>query len=188
MFSARFFALFFILASFGIVSSVPSSAAVVQERQGITDIELVLNTLTSSTNNILPQITSLGQSGSASEANVTPLINELTAALNTASSSLASLKASDHKVRRESDADISFVVAGLVTDITHALDSILADASHIPTLGPLLSGVDVALDEVLAGVEILLAGVLTLVASLLVNVAKLLNELSFGLTLASLGL
>ncbi|KAJ3932820.1 MAG: hypothetical protein NXY57DRAFT_77227 [Lentinula lateritia] len=190
MFFARFFALFFLFATFGIASSVPSvaAAAEVQKRQDITDIEGVFNTLKSSTDTILPQITSVGQSGKASAATVTPLINELTAALKTASSSLASLRTSNRKVRRQTEPDISLLVAGIVTDVTHALDTLLADLSIVPEIGPLLAGVDVALDETLAGLEILLAGVLTLVSVLLVNVAGLLESLSFGLTLASLGL
>ncbi|KAJ4475662.1 hypothetical protein J3R30DRAFT_579589 [Lentinula aciculospora] len=188
MFFARFFALFFIFASFGIVSSVPSNAAAVQKRQDTADIEKVLNTLKSSTDTILPQITSIGQSGNASDATVTPLIDGLVTALNTASSSLASLQTSSRKARRQSDDDIANLVAGILTDVADALDTLLGDAAAIPDLGSLLGGIDAALDEVLKGLETLLAGVLTLVADLLVDVAGLLESLSLGLTLASLGL
>ncbi|GAW00228.1 sc15 protein [Lentinula edodes] len=188
MFFARFFALFFLFTSFGIVSSVPSSAAAVKKRQDTADVEIVLNTLKNSTDTILPQITSVGQSGIASDATVTPLINELTTALNTASSSLASLQTSSRKARRQSDDDIANIVAGIITDIADALDTLVGDLSAIPDLGSLFDGVDSALDEVLTGLETLLAGVLTLVADLLVDVAGLLESLSLGLTLASLGL
>ncbi|KAF5387506.1 hypothetical protein D9757_006533 [Collybiopsis confluens] len=183
MFFTRFFAVFFLFASFGIVSS-----ASVQKRQDTADIETVLNTLKGSTDTILPQITSTGQAGNASDANVTPLINDLTTALNTASSSLTALQTSSRKSRRQSDDDIANLVAGIVTDITNALDTLLGDAAAIPELGSLLGGVDVALDQVLVGLETLLAGVLTLVANLLVDVAGLLKSLALGLTLASLGL
>ncbi|KAJ3914544.1 hypothetical protein F5877DRAFT_50255 [Lentinula edodes] len=188
MFFARFFALFLFFAVFGIASSVPSVAAVQKRQDRITDIEGVFNTLKSSTDTILPQITSAGQSGNASAATVTPLINELTAAFNTASSSLASLRTSNRKARRQSEPEISLLVAGIVTDVTQSLDTLLADLSIVPEIAPLLAGVDVALNATLAGLEILLAGVLTLVSVLLVNVSGLLESLSFGLTLASLGL
>ncbi|KIK58218.1 hypothetical protein GYMLUDRAFT_202684 [Collybiopsis luxurians FD-317 M1] len=187
MFFARFFALFFLFASFGFVASVPS-AATVQKRQDTADIETVLNTLKSSTDTILPQITAIGQAGNASDANVTPLINDLTAALDTASSSLTSLQTSSRKARRQSDDDIANLVAGIITDIANALDTLLGDAAAIPDLGSLLGGVDASLDQVLKGLETLLAGVLTLVANLLVDVAGLLESLALGLTLASLGL
>ncbi|KAJ3740560.1 hypothetical protein DFH05DRAFT_1581627 [Lentinula detonsa] len=187
MFFSRFFAVFFLFASFGIVTSVPSNAAV-QKRQDTADIETILNTLKSSTDSILPQITSVGQSGNASDTTVTPLINELNTALNTATSSLAALQTSSRKARRQSDDDIATLVAGILTDIADSLSTLLDDAAAIPDLGSLLTGVDAALDEVLKGLEILLAGVLTLVADLLVDVAGLLSSLAFGLTLASLGL
>ncbi|KAJ4469046.1 hypothetical protein C8J55DRAFT_479989 [Lentinula edodes] len=205
MFFARFFALFFLFTSFGIVSS----AAAVKKRQDTADVETVLNMLKNSTDTILPQITSVGQSGIASDATVTPLINELITALNTATSSLASLQTSSRKARRQSDDDIANLVAGIITDIADTLDTLLGDLSAIPDLGSLFDGVDSALDEVLTGLETLLAGVLTLVADLcvalflfevcfaltilsdprrLVDVAGLLESLSLGLTLASLGL
>ncbi|KAJ3734016.1 hypothetical protein DFJ43DRAFT_177583 [Lentinula guzmanii] len=188
MFFARFFALFFLFASFGIVTSVPSSTAAVEKRQDTSDIETILNTLKSSTATILPQIASAAQSGNASAATVAPFISELTTALNTASSSLASLQASSGKVRRQADLEVALLVAGIVTDISDTLDTLLAGASAIPDIGGLFIGVDAALHGVLTGLETLLAGVLTLVATLLVNVAGVLEGLSFGLTLASLGL
>jgi hypothetical protein len=54
-------------------------------------------------------------------------------------------------------------------DITNALNGLLGTASTIPGLGGLLAGVDVALNQVLLGLEVVLAGVLSLVASLCVT-------------------
>ncbi|KAJ3825149.1 hypothetical protein EV361DRAFT_263764 [Lentinula raphanica] len=185
MFFARFFALFFLFASFGIVTS---NATVVQKRQDTADVETVLNTLKSSTDVILPQITSVAQSGNVSDATVAPLINELTAALNTASSSLSALKTNNKARRQVADLGVAVLVDELLTDITTTLDGLLAVASGLPEIGGLFAGVDAALHTVLGGLETLLAGVLVLVATLLGNVDGLLRSIGFGLTLASLGL
>ncbi|KAF7333305.1 Sc15 protein [Mycena sanguinolenta] len=181
MFAFRFASLFLLATSF------VSGAAVVEKRSSTADIETVLNTLKNSTDSILPQITALSSGGTATDATVTPLITDLTTALNTATASLATLTPVT-STKRQSDDDIANLVAGIVTDIANALDTLLGDASAIPDLGTLLSGVDTALDQVLVGLETLLAGVLNLVATLLVDVAGLLRSLAFGLTLASLGL
>ncbi|KAF8144545.1 hypothetical protein K438DRAFT_1549918, partial [Mycena galopus ATCC 62051] len=136
-------------------------------RQSTADIETVLNTLKSSTDTILPQITALTSGGNASDATVTPLFNDLTTALATANASLATLTPVTSS-KRQSDDDIANLVAGIITDIANALDGLLADASAIPDLGSLLAGVDTSLNQVLVGLETLLAGVLNLVANLCV--------------------
>ncbi|KAK7049163.1 Sc15 protein [Favolaschia claudopus] len=181
MFALRFAPLFLFAASF------VSGAAVVEQRSSTADVEAVVNTLKSSTDSILPQIDALVTGGTASDATVTPLINELTSALDTASASLGGLSPVSSR-KRQSDDDIANLVAGLLTDITNTLDGLLGEAASIPALGGLLVGVDASLNQVLVGLETLLAGVLRLVATLLVDVAALLRSLAFGLTLASLGL
>ncbi|KAF9066335.1 hypothetical protein BDP27DRAFT_1330833 [Rhodocollybia butyracea] len=187
MFFGYFFTLSLLFSSFGIVASVPSTAGV-RKRQNTADIENIFSALESSTNTILPQITTLGRSGNASNTNITPLVDDLTTALSTASSSLSSLATSSRKSRRQSDDDVANLVAGIITDIANALKTLLGDTAAIPNLGSLIGDVDTALNEVLSGLETLLAGVLTLVASLLVDVAGLLQSLSLSLTFASLGL
>ncbi|KAJ7087016.1 hypothetical protein C8R44DRAFT_900981 [Mycena epipterygia] len=89
MFALRFASLLLLSATF--VSALPTPAAglAVVGRQSNTDIESVLNTLKSSTDKILPQITAMGKD--AKSANLTPLLNDLTAALKTASGSLEGL-------------------------------------------------------------------------------------------------
>ncbi|KAK7006409.1 Sc15 protein [Favolaschia claudopus] len=182
MFALRFAPLFLFATSF------VSGAAVVHKRSSTADIETVFNTLKSSTDSILPQINSLVAGGTASDATVTPLINDLTAALDTATASLASLDPVGESSKRQSDDEIANLVAGILTDITNALDGLLGEAASIPTLGVLLAGIDTSLNQVLRGLEQLLAGVLRLVANLLVDVANLLRSLALGLTLATLGL
>ncbi|KAF7340512.1 Sc15 protein [Mycena sanguinolenta] len=208
MFALRFAPLFLFATSF------VSGAAVVEKRSSTADVEAVLNTLKSSADSILPQISTsskfihgflltcipaaaLTSAGTATDATITPLINDLTTALDTATSSLGDLTPVSllgSLKKRQSEADIANLVAEIVTDIAQALDTLLADASEIPDLGTLLSGVDTALNQVLSGLETLLAGVLALVSVLcvfpvvLVDVAGLLSSLGLGLTLGSLGL
>ncbi|KAJ7787944.1 hypothetical protein B0H14DRAFT_3578452 [Mycena olivaceomarginata] len=165
--SLRFAPLFLVATSF------VSAGVVVEKRSSTADIQTVFNTLKGSTDSILPQITALSSGGNASDDTVTPLINDLTAAFDTATASLATPLA-----RRGAQAP----------DVTNTLDGLLADASSIPALGGLLAGVDTSLNQVLLGLEVLLAGVLNLVANLLVDVAGLLRSLALGLTLATLGL
>ncbi|TDL20465.1 hypothetical protein BD410DRAFT_725859 [Rickenella mellea] len=129
-------------------------------------IEAVFTTLKASSDTILPQITSLASGGTATDDTVTPLINDLTAALDTATASLGALDATSILKKRQSSDDIANLVAGIITDITNALDSLLGTASTIPALGGLLAGVDTSLNQVLKGLEQLLAGVLNLVANL----------------------
>ncbi|KAJ7133364.1 hypothetical protein C8R44DRAFT_611059 [Mycena epipterygia] len=186
MFALRFASLFLLSTTF--VSASPAPAAglsVVDKRASTADIETVFNTLKNSTDAILPQITALVTAGNATDDTVTPLINDLTSALNTTTASLTGLSASS---KRQSDDDVANLVAGIITDIANALDGLLGTASTIPGLGELLAGVDTSLNQVLVGLETLLAGVLNLVANLLVDVAGLLRSLAFGLTLATLGL
>ncbi|KAJ6530956.1 hypothetical protein DFH09DRAFT_934025 [Mycena vulgaris] len=189
MFALRFTSLFLLATSFvsAIPAPAPAGAAIVEKRASTADIVTVFNTLKGSTDSILPQITGLVSGGNATDATVTPLINDLTAAFDIATASLAALPPTD-AAKRQSDDDVATLVAGILTDVTNALDGLLGTASTIPALGGLLAGVDVSLNQVLKGLETLLAGVLTLVANLLVDVAGLLRSLALGLTLASLGL
>ncbi|KAJ7581189.1 hypothetical protein C8J56DRAFT_1015903 [Mycena floridula] len=181
------FFLFSLTIGSAVASPTVDSAGLVKRDNA--DIQAVLTTLKSSTDTILPQITSLAASGNATDDTVTPIINDLTSALDNATSALAALTPSTRRsLKRQSDDDIANLVAGIVTDIANALDTLLADTSTIPALSTLLAGVDTSLNQVLKGLETLLAGVLNLVANLLVDVAALLRSLAFGLTLASLGL
>ncbi|KAF7309257.1 Sc15 protein [Mycena indigotica] len=187
MFALRFASLF-LLTSTSLVAASPVAApapvAAVDKRANA-DIAGVLDTLTTTVGTILPQIDSLVSSGTATDATVTPLVNDLTGAFDTATAALAALPASR---KRQSDDDIAKTVAALLTDVANTLDGLLGTAATVPTLGVLLGGIDTSLAQVLRGLETLLAGVLNLVANLLTNVAALLRNLALGLTLAALGL
>ncbi|THU84133.1 hypothetical protein K435DRAFT_688171, partial [Dendrothele bispora CBS 962.96] len=137
-------------------------------------------------------IDSLVSGGKVTEDSVTPLIGQLTVALNNTVDDLANIPASEPESgssKRQSDDDTANLVAGIVTDITNTLNGLLSSAASIPTLSnALLSGVGVFLNQALVGLETLLAGVFNLIATLLVYVVGLLRSLAFGLVLASLGL
>ncbi|THV03767.1 hypothetical protein K435DRAFT_650590 [Dendrothele bispora CBS 962.96] len=187
-----FIAFLTLFLSFSFVASnpvtIPQAGSNAIKRQSNADIESVLNDLQDQVGTILPQIDALVSGGNATDDTVTPLITQLTDALNATTASLADLNTSSTSTKRQSNDDIANLVAGIVTDIANSLNGLLGSADSIPALGTLLSGVDFSLNQVLVGLETLLAGVLNLVATLLVDVAALLRSLAFGLTLASLGL
>ncbi|KAJ7615608.1 hypothetical protein DFH06DRAFT_1483952 [Mycena polygramma] len=187
MFALRFASLFLLSATFVSSSPTPAAGVALVERSSTADIQTVFTTLKGSTDSVIPQINALVSGGNATDETVTPLITDLTTAFNTATASLATLSPVE-QAKRQSDDDIANLVAGIITDVTQALDGLLGEAASIPALGGLLAGLDTSLNQVLLGLEILLAGVLNLVATLLVDVAGLLRSLALGLTLATLGL
>ncbi|THU77419.1 hypothetical protein K435DRAFT_702399 [Dendrothele bispora CBS 962.96] len=199
MMFSRVFSLFSFLTCFLTFSFVASNPITFpQARSDIVaaakpqnaNVASVLNTLQGQVSDILPEIDSLVASDNATGDSVTPLIGQLTVALSNAANDLAHIPTSGFtgNNKRQSNDEIANLIAGIVTDITSTLDGLLGSAASIPTLGALLSGLDVALNQVLVGLETLLAGVLNLVATLLVDVAGLLSSLSLGLVLGSLGL
>jgi hypothetical protein len=140
MFALRFASLFLLSTTFVSASPTPAAGvALVDKRTTTADIETVFNTLKGSTDSILPQISaptvrsnfisltdstaSLVSSGTATDATVTPLINELTDAFDTATASLATLSPVELR-KRQSDDDIANLVAGILTVRTHRLFSI----------------------------------------------------------------
>ncbi|KAJ7092234.1 hypothetical protein C8R44DRAFT_891277 [Mycena epipterygia] len=99
------------------------------------DIGAVLNI---STDTILSQITALGKDVTD---DVEPLINDLTAALNTGSASLTSLVPN---AKRQSPDDVAALVAVIIGDIANSLDELL---------GTVFDGVDGLLGMGLADVH-----------------------------------
>ncbi|KAF5328916.1 hypothetical protein D9758_018317 [Tetrapyrgos nigripes] len=186
-----FVSLLTVFLSFTFVAANPvtftgarSDVSTVGKRQD-TDITSILTDLQSQVGQILPQIDTLVANGNANDATVTPLINQLTSAIGTSNDNLNKLP-EDKKHKGDKD-EIAKIIAFIVTDITKTLNGLLLSGAFIPGLGALLVTVDVVLNKLLTGVELLLAGVLKLVAVLLVDVAALLKSISFGLVLAALG-
>lgn len=60
-------------------------------------------------------------------------------------------------------------LTGLLQTVAQTLDSLLTQLSGVQDIGVLFNGLDVAVNEVLLGLETLLAGVLNLVAQLQVS-------------------
>ncbi|KAF8890954.1 hypothetical protein BD779DRAFT_220435 [Infundibulicybe gibba] len=129
------------------------------KRTDISDVEAVFNTLKTSTDSILPQINGLVSNGTVTGTTITPLVNDLTSALNSATSSLGTLQA----VATPTSNEVATLIAGVVSDVATTLNGV---QGIVPTLLETLGGVDLALSKVLAAVDGLLAGVLTLVANL----------------------
>ncbi|KAL0566567.1 hypothetical protein V5O48_015443 [Marasmius crinis-equi] len=189
MFATKLFAAF-TFATFGLVASTPVAAPVPVvdlAKRDNSDILQVFTTLKGSTDTILPQLNELASNGTASDDTVTPLINQLTDALDLASTGLEGLQSSSSR-KRQSDDEIASLVAGMVTEIGNTLATLETQVVTIPALPGLLPGIDASLSQVLRGLSTLLAGVLNLVATLLVDVAALLRNLALGLTLGALGL
>ncbi|TFK37798.1 hypothetical protein BDQ12DRAFT_749549 [Crucibulum laeve] len=153
----------------GVISAAATPAAITVEKcQSTADIKTVLNTLKSSTDAILPQITNLGN---VTDENVTPLINDLTAALNTASSSLASLETySDLQGRVDTNSggsqqDVANAVAPIYRNIVVSLNNLKTQNPEFASLFTKF-GTDAALNNLLLGLGTLLAGVVELIAVL----------------------
>ncbi|KAJ7785140.1 hypothetical protein DFH07DRAFT_763750 [Mycena maculata] len=110
MLALRFVSLFLLSATVMSASPAINPGAAAARKRALT----AFNTLKGSADAILPQITALVSGGTASDATVTPLINDLTSALDTATASLAALPASGTSKRQTED-DIAILAAGIVT-------------------------------------------------------------------------
>ncbi|KAF7340521.1 Sc15 protein [Mycena sanguinolenta] len=182
MFALRFVPLFLFATSF------VTSAAVVEKRSTTADVEAIFNTLQSSIDSILPQITALTSAGTATDTTLTPLINDLITALNTATFSLGELTPVSllgGLKKRQSEADIASLVAEIITNIVQALPA--AD-SAIPGLDSLLSLVDAALVGVLQNLKELLGNFLDASKPHFQDLAGQLSSHGLGLTASLLGL
>ncbi|KIY71322.1 hypothetical protein CYLTODRAFT_346255 [Cylindrobasidium torrendii FP15055 ss-10] len=101
------------------VVAVPTvNTDVVVARASNADIKGALDTLKSSTDSILPEIDSLVASGNASEATVTPFIEQLTDALTTANQTLVGFVeagSSNSVESRQSQDEIAQEIADIIT-------------------------------------------------------------------------
>ncbi|KAF9262821.1 hypothetical protein L218DRAFT_945057 [Marasmius fiardii PR-910] len=129
MFARKLFAVFtFIL--FGLVASATLTAPhppvdIVERDDPSADIWQTLMTLKASTDVILPQIRQLAANpGMASDAIVTPLMEQLISDLNQAASALSTAKSSA-TLKRQSEGDIANLIAAIVKDITTATSGLL---------------------------------------------------------------
>ncbi|KAJ7509032.1 hypothetical protein B0H11DRAFT_2432558 [Mycena galericulata] len=183
MFALRFASLFVLAATLATASPVPAPAspAVVNKRQSTASVTDILTTLQGSTGTILPQISSLSSSGTASDTTVAPLLAELTSALGIATASLAALPASS---KRQTEDEVASAFAGVISEFATTFNGV----SFIPGFGTLIIPVDTALNELLVALDVVLIGVDTLIAGILVSVAVLLEEVGLSLVVSTLGL
>ncbi|KAJ7624494.1 hypothetical protein FB45DRAFT_1060781 [Roridomyces roridus] len=115
---------------------------------------------------------------------ISPLIKELTFALDTAAAASAGLPlaaAAEKEV-------IALLVAGVLTDISKTLDGLLFKALFIPNIWILLAEVDASINGFLIKVDIVVVGVVELISGFVIGVEGLLKGLAFKLTCGKLGL
>jgi len=170
MFASRFFVL-----ALGAVSIFASPVSV--QKRDVTDVLAVATTLQNSAATILPQIQSLVSSGTASDANLTPLIAQLTTAVNTAQTSFGSLSpvsdASD-----EDNARVANVLGPVIREIIIVLNSV----EHlVPDVARLLISLNIAINALVRGLDRVLIGAVILVDHILNDVSGLLVGLGFTL-------
>lgn len=112
-----------------------------------------------------PSPDTLANDGTATEENITPLLTELVAALDTTTASLNALGTTIDTTTGGTEDDVAREVSAVYTEIFTSMDNLRVQAPSLATLIPSL-GLDLALQQVLLGLQILLAGVLRLVANL----------------------
>ncbi|KAF8890959.1 hypothetical protein BD779DRAFT_1799304 [Infundibulicybe gibba] len=145
------------------------------KRTTVSEVKAVLKTLKASIDSILPKINDLTSKGAATDATVTPLVNDLTSALNSATSSLGTLKPVD--MPEESDEIVT-----LMSDITDDIATTFNNAQNI-IISKAFAGIGVALSGVFTALGVVtpflaIAGLpLGIIAGLLPTVLGLINTL-----------
>ena len=127
MLFARLFALSFLFTNLGLVSSASIKAPVqtVQKRQE-TEVVSILQTLLGTLNTVEPQLgrfletcaqilidtflAAIQQAGNATEANVTPLVNQVTGALQSTAGQLANLLNPFSGLKRRQSDDLTDII------------------------------------------------------------------------------
>ncbi|KAJ7506086.1 hypothetical protein B0H11DRAFT_2272328 [Mycena galericulata] len=166
---------------FVLAATLATASPVVNKRQSTASVTDILTTLQGSTGTILPQISSLSSSGTASDTTVAPLLAELTSALGIATASLSSLPAS---TKRQSEDEVASAFAGVISEFATTFNGV----SFIPGFGTLIIPVDTALAELLVALDVVLFGIDTLIAGVLLSVTILLEEVGLSLVVSTLGL
>ncbi|KAK7029427.1 hypothetical protein VNI00_014681 [Paramarasmius palmivorus] len=191
MFFSRIVSFFFVFLTFGLVTFANPIAAPgneVVKRQQADSIEAVLANLKASTDSILPQIDALVDNGSATDANVAPLIVQLTDAFTTADNDLVAFSAKGGDGKPHNKDELAKVIAGILIVLVKTINKLFfIGIIKLPIVSGLLITLQIIVNKLLFSVELLLAGVLKLLAILLVDVAILLKSISWGLILAALG-
>ncbi|KIK52948.1 hypothetical protein GYMLUDRAFT_250778 [Collybiopsis luxurians FD-317 M1] len=124
MLFTRFFALSFLFTTFGLVFSASIAAPVqtVQKRQEA-EVVSILQTLLGTLNTVEPQLAAIQQAGNATDANVTPLVNQVTGALQSTAGQLANILNPFSGLKRRQSDDL--------TDIINEISSVIGEIISI---------------------------------------------------------
>ncbi|KAG2010607.1 hypothetical protein CC2G_013418 [Coprinopsis cinerea AmutBmut pab1-1] len=171
----------------GAIAAIAAPSAVVEKREDISDVLAIVGTLKASTDSILPQIDNLVNTDTATEANLSPLLQDLSASINSGATSLEALRGKVDSSSGGTEEQVAEEVAVIYTDVAHSLDNLKKKKPHLYPLVPKF-GLDAALLKLLLGLQLVLAGVIKLLAVLLKAVGGLLSGLGFTLILLLLGL
>ncbi|KAG7443899.1 uncharacterized protein BT62DRAFT_303991 [Guyanagaster necrorhizus] len=153
-------------------------------RAEASSIEGVLQGLKSTTDAILPQINALVANKTATEASVSPLLNQVVSAVNAATLSVTSLQVGGVVVKRDSNGDVAALAASIMTDINTTTQGLTTSGLG---LGSLVTVIGVALSQLLVTLEVIVPGLLALVVALLDGVVGTLVSLLSGLLGVILG-
>ncbi|TFK16862.1 hypothetical protein FA15DRAFT_739255 [Coprinopsis marcescibilis] len=171
---------------FATAAAVPA-AAPLKKREDISDVLAIVGQLRTSTNSILPQIDGLVNSGAANEQNLSPLLAQLSSALDTSAVSIESLEGKVDPSSGGTEQQVANQVGAIYTNVATSMNNIQTKKPHLYPLVP-KHGIDAALIKLLLGLKLVLAGVIKLLSVVLFTVAGLLAGVGFLLKLLLLGL
>ncbi|KIY44832.1 hypothetical protein FISHEDRAFT_77243 [Fistulina hepatica ATCC 64428] len=189
MFFAPLFApLFAAFTAVGFVSAAPAKNEI-QSRSDL-DILNALTTLQTTTVPLLAELDSLAALSTATDDTVTPITDQILAALTAATDTVDAISSDDRRravKSRQTDGDIATLLATIIEDILDALDSLLPFADSITTLDTINSGLDGQTNTLIGAIDVLVDDLLTALAQLLNDVANIIVTLAWDLTGATLG-
>ncbi|KAF5357549.1 hypothetical protein D9757_012360 [Collybiopsis confluens] len=135
----RFFSalcLFFAILSLVSAASVVAPDQAVEKRQS-SEINSILNELLGTLNTVKPQLAAIQQAGNATEANVTPLVHEITGALSTAVGKLTNMLNPFAGLKRR-QVDVSAIL-GIISAVIQEIITILKTFVTVQNIETLLT-------------------------------------------------
>ncbi|KIY45535.1 hypothetical protein FISHEDRAFT_76392 [Fistulina hepatica ATCC 64428] len=163
-----------LVALVGVAAALPNSG-VVKRTSSADDVISILETLRSSTDEILPQISGLVANGTASDDTVTPLTSSLVSAMNNAASSVKDLASVDSVTDAE-QSQIGDLLKTIVDDVLTTIDSLNTTAA-VTTLATIKADVYSSMGLVTGLLGTVLGLVLGLVGLVLALLVAILSAL-----------
>ncbi|SJL14699.1 uncharacterized protein ARMOST_18165 [Armillaria ostoyae] len=167
------------VAFLSLVSFVAATPATIITRAP-TSVMDVLTNLKSTTDTILPQIDALVGNKTATEASVTPLLNQVISAVDGATSSVFSLQVQGVITKRDVKSDVAALAASIMNDINKTTQG-LGSSGCGCVQGGLLGVVGATLFKLLVTLELLVPGLLVVITLLLKGVVGTVITLLCGL-------